>query len=68
MLEDKEDEVSKLELKQLEQKYTIGKVNFDSIIIIDFDDGLKSVLTSLAYTDVSDKDILISNYLIMRNV
>ena len=47
------------ELNNLKQKYTLGKVNFDSIIIIDFDDGLKSVLTSLAYTDVSDKDILI---------
>ena len=28
-------------------------------MIIDFGDGLKSVLTSLAYTDVSEKDILI---------
>ena len=47
------------ELNQLNQKYTLGKVNFDSVIIIDFDDGLKSVLTSLAYTDVSEKDVLI---------
>ena len=37
----------------------MGKVNFDSVIIIDFDNGLKSILTSLAYTDVSEKDILI---------
>ena len=37
----------------------MGNVNFDSVIIIDFDDGLKSILTSLAYTDVSDKDVLI---------
>ena len=28
-------------------------------MIIDFGNGLKSVLTSLAYTDVSEKDILI---------
>ena len=35
------------------------KVNFDSCNNIDFGDGLKSVLTSLAYTDVSDKDVLI---------
>ncbi len=47
------------ELNQLKQKYTLGKVNFDSVVIIDFDDGLKSVLTSLAYTDVSEKDVLI---------
>ena len=47
------------ELNELNQKYTLGKVNFDSVVIIDFGDGLKSVLTSLAYTDVSEKDILI---------
>ena len=47
------------ELNQLKQRYTLGNVNFDSVIIIDFDDGLKSVLTSLAYTDVTEKDILI---------
>ena len=39
ILEEKEDEASKLELKRLEQKYTIGKVNFDSVIIIDFGDS-----------------------------
>ena len=43
----------------LKQKHTLGKVNFDSIIIIDFGSGLKSVLTSLAYTDVLGKEILI---------
>ena len=47
------------ELNQLKQKYTLGKVNFDSVVIIDFGNGLKSILTSLAYTDVSEKDILI---------
>jgi len=47
------------ELNQLNQRYTLGKVNFDSVVIIDFGDGLKSVLTSLAYTDVSEEDILI---------
>ena len=39
ILEEKDDEASKLELKRLEQKYTIGKVNFDSVIIIDFGDS-----------------------------
>ena len=47
------------ELNKLKQKYTLGKVNFDSIIILDFGDSLKSVLTSLAYTDVSGEEILI---------
>jgi len=59
ILEEKEDEASKLELKRLEQKYTIGKVNFDSIIIIDFGDSLKSVLTSLVYSDVDQNEVLI---------
>ena len=48
-----------MELNELKQKYTLGKINFDSIIILDFGDSLKSVLTSLAYTDVSDEEILI---------
>ena len=60
ILEKKDDEVSKIELKRLEQKYTIGKVNFDSVIIIDFGDSLKSVLTSLVYSDVSQNDVLIT--------
>ena len=47
------------ELNQLKQRYTLGKINFDSVVIVDFGNGLKSVLTSLAYTDVSEKDILI---------
>ena len=58
MFEDKEDEQSKKELAQLEQLYTLGGVNFDSIIIIDFGNSLKSVLTSLVYTDVNQKDVL----------
>ena len=59
ILEEKDDEASKLELKRLEQKYTIGKVNFDSVIIIDFGNSLKSVLTSLVYSDVDQNDVLI---------
>ena len=42
-------------IKKLEKKYTIGKLNFDSVIISDFDESLKSVITSLLYTDVSPK-------------
>ena len=58
-LEGSEEPKDIRELNQLKQRYTLGKINFDSVIIIDFGDGLKSVLTSLAYTDVSEKDILI---------
>ncbi len=43
------------QLERLKKRYTIGKVNFDSIIISDFDESLKSVITSLLYTDVSPK-------------
>ena len=59
ILEEKDDAASKLELKRLEQKYTIGKVNFDSIIIIDFGDSLKSALTSLVYSDVNQNEVMI---------
>ena len=58
MFEDKEDEQSIKELERLEQLYTLGNVNFDSVIIIDFGNNLKSVLTSLVYTDVSQDKVL----------
>jgi len=54
----KDDPASIQELKKLEQKYTLGKVNFDSVIIVDFGNGLKSVLTSLIFSDVSENDVL----------
>ena len=60
MFQDKEDEQSIKQLEKLEQLYTLGKVNFDSVIIIDFGNNLKSVLTSLVYTDVNQKDVLIT--------
>ena len=43
-------------IKRLEKRYTLGGLNFDSIIIADFDESLKSVTTSLLYTDVSPKN------------
>ena len=52
-LVDKEEQI-----KKLEKRYTIGNVNFDSVIISDFDENLKSVITSLIYTDVSPKNKL----------
>ena len=45
-------------LRNLEQLYTLGDVNFDSVIIIDFGNNLKSVLTSLVYTDVNQDKVL----------
>jgi len=47
----------KNELKKLEQMHTLGKVNFDSVVIIDFGERLKSVLSSFMFSDVSSKDV-----------
>jgi len=58
MFEDKEDEQSVKEMERLEQLYALGNVNFDSVIIIDFGNSLKSVLTSLVYTDVDQDKVL----------
>ena len=60
ILEKKEDARSQKELKVLERLFTLGSVNFDSVIVIDFGSSLKSVLSSLVYTDVDDKKVLIS--------
>ena len=43
-------------IKKLEQRYTLGGLNFDAVVISDFDESLKSVSTSLLYTDVSPKN------------
>jgi ABC-type branched-subunit amino acid transport system substrate-binding protein len=43
-------------IKKLEQRYTLGGLNFDAVVISDFDESLKSVTTSLLYTDVSPKN------------
>ena len=58
MFEDKDDEQSIKQLEKLEQLYTLGEVNFDSVIIIDFGNNLKSVLTSLVYSDVNQDKVL----------
>ena len=42
-------------IKRLEKRYTLGGLNFDAVVIADFDESLKSVATSLLYTDVSPK-------------
>ena len=61
-----EDEIIRLEksnqsnkerlIDKLKKKDTLGSVKFDSIIIADFDESLKSVTTSLLYTDISPKN------------
>ena len=43
-------------LENLKKRYTLGSLKFDSVVIADFDESLKSVITSLLYTDVSPKD------------
>ena len=54
---EKSDESSKeLLIERLKKKDTLGNVNFDAVIIADFDESLKSVTTSLLYTDVSPKE------------
>jgi len=45
-----------IKIKQLEKKYTLGDLNFDALVVADFDESLKSVTTSLLYTDVSPKN------------
>ena len=43
-------------IKKLEKRYTLGGLNFDAVVIADFDENLKSVSTSLLYTDVLPKN------------
>ena len=67
-----EDEIKRVEnselidkdkqLEKLKKRYTIGNVNFDAVIISDFDESLKSVITSLLYTDVSPKNKFIITF------
>ena len=47
----------KNELKKLEQLHTLGKINFDSVVVIDFGERLKSVLTSFIFSDVSSNEV-----------
>ena len=54
---EKSDEDNKEKLiEKLQKRDTLGSVNFDSLIIADFDESLKSVTTSLLYTDISPKN------------
>ena len=61
-----EDEILRLEksnqnnkerlIERLKKRDTLGSVKFNSIIIADFDESLKSVTTSLLYTDISPNE------------
>ena len=55
-LSDLEEEIKKRRIDKLNKKYTIGNVDFVSVVISDFDESLKSVITSFLYSDVSPKD------------
>jgi len=47
----------KNELKKLEQMHTLGDVNFDSVVVIDFGERLKSVLSSFMFSDITSKQV-----------
>ena len=56
-LEESNDNNKDKKILNLEKRDTLGGINFDSVIISDFDESLKSVATSLLYTDVSSKRV-----------
>ena len=58
ILKKKDDVRSQKELETLDSLYTLGSVDFDSIIIIDFGNSLKSVLASLVFSDVDDESVI----------
>jgi len=57
ILENSDDYSSKNELKKLEKMYTLGDVNFDSVVVAGFDENLKSVINSFLFSDVSSEKV-----------
>ena len=55
-IKNSDDPNKEKKIRRLEKKYTIGNLNFDAVVISDFDESLKSVTTSLLYTDVQPKN------------
>ncbi len=51
-VEDSDETNKEKKIAHLETLDTIGGINFDSVIIADFEETLKSVATSLIYTDI----------------
>ena len=56
-LEDSNEKNKEWKINNLKKRDTLGGINFDSVIVSDFEEGLKSVFTSLLYTDVSPQRI-----------
>ena len=56
-LEDSNEKNKEWKINNLKKRDTLGGINFDSVIVSDFEEGLKSVFTSFLYTDVSPKRI-----------
>jgi len=56
-LEDSNDINKKRKIENLKKRDTIGGINFDSVIVSDFEESLKSIFTSLLYTDVSPQRV-----------
>ena len=56
-IENSNDPNKEKKLENLNMKDTIGGIDFDSVVMADFDEGLKSLATSLLYTDVSSKRV-----------
>ena len=56
-LEDSNEANKERKINNLKKRDTLGGINFDSVIVSDFEEGLKSVFTSLLYTDVSPQRI-----------
>ena len=56
-IENSNEENKEKKIETLSKRDTLGKVGYDSVVIADFDESLKSVTTSLLYTDVSPKDV-----------
>ncbi len=59
---DLSDAEKERKIKKWKKRYTLGKLKFDSVIISDFDESLKSVITSLLYTDVLPKNNFIITF------
>ena len=56
-LEDSNDINKERKIENLKKRDTIGGINFDSVIVSDFEESLKSIFTSLLYTDVSPQRV-----------
>ena len=56
-VENSNDPNKEKKIENLKMRDTIGGIDFDSVVMSDFDEGLKSLATSLLYTDVSSKRV-----------